>query len=128
MDAYTAELARHGLEQVEREVQWLESVIDTERGTRGALDYRSLPLDRDGGPRSAASHPGSDRAPASPNPGTTTGNPTSADTSGVVHKTDGTTAVPRTGGSSAVLHRKRGGSAAGASAFIDVPPPTKEQA
>ncbi|WP_193312815.1 PadR family transcriptional regulator [Georgenia subflava] len=39
MDSYTAELARHGLEQVEREVQWLERVIDTERGTRGALDY-----------------------------------------------------------------------------------------
>ncbi|GAA4425609.1 PadR family transcriptional regulator [Georgenia halophila] len=43
MDAYTAELARHGLEQVEREVEWLEQVIDTERGTRGALDYGSLP-------------------------------------------------------------------------------------
>ena len=127
MDAYTAELARHGLEQVEREVQWLESVIDTERGTRGALDYRSLPVDRDGGPRAPAREPLSDGAPASSEPGTASGDPTTASTSGVVHKTDGTTAVPRTGGSSAVL-RKRGGSAAGASALIDVPPPTKEQA
>ena len=127
MDAYTAELARHGLEQVEREVQWLESVIDTERGTRGALDYRSLPVDRDGGPRAPAREPLSDGAPASSEPGTISGEPTTASTSGVVHKTDGTTAVPRTGGSSAVL-RKRGGSAAGASALIDVPPPTKEQA
>ena len=41
MDAYTAELARHGLEQVEHEVQWLENLIDTERGTRGALDFRT---------------------------------------------------------------------------------------
>ncbi|KAE8763354.1 PadR family transcriptional regulator [Georgenia thermotolerans] len=42
MDSYTAELARHGLEQVEREVAWLERVIDTERGTRGALDYDDI--------------------------------------------------------------------------------------
>lgn len=41
MDAYTAELARHGLEQVEREVEWLENLIDTERGTPGALDLRA---------------------------------------------------------------------------------------
>lgn len=40
MDDYTRELARHGLEQVEREVEWLEKVIDTERGTRGPLDLR----------------------------------------------------------------------------------------
>lgn len=38
MDSYTAELARHGLEQVEHEVAWLEGLIDTERGTRGPLD------------------------------------------------------------------------------------------
>ena len=40
MDSYTAELVRHGLEQVEREVEWLENLIDTERGTPGALDLR----------------------------------------------------------------------------------------
>ena len=40
MDSYTAELARHGLEQVEREVEWLENLIDTERGTAGVLDLR----------------------------------------------------------------------------------------
>ncbi|MEE6281696.1 PadR family transcriptional regulator [Georgenia sp. MJ170] len=49
MDAYTAELARHGLEQVEHEVQWLENLIDTERGTRGALDFRTPPA-ADGSP------------------------------------------------------------------------------
>lgn len=128
MDAYTAELARHGLEQVEREVQWLERVIDTERGTRGALDYRSLPVDRDGGPSRTSSVPRSDGSPAASEPGTAAGDTTTGGSSAVVHQTDGTTAVPRTGGSPAVLHRKRGGSAAGASAFIDVPPPTKEQA
>jgi len=31
MDEYTLELQRHGLEQVEREVQWLEGLIVTER-------------------------------------------------------------------------------------------------
>ncbi|MHB1064099.1 MAG: PadR family transcriptional regulator [Georgenia sp.] len=42
MDSYTAELARHGLDQAQREVEWLEQVIDTERGTAGALDYTRL--------------------------------------------------------------------------------------
>ena len=32
MDEYTLELQRHGLEQVEHEVQWLDSLIDNERG------------------------------------------------------------------------------------------------
>lgn len=39
MDAYTAELARHGQAQMEREVEWLESLIDTERGTPGPHDF-----------------------------------------------------------------------------------------
>jgi len=30
-DAYTAELQRHGLEQVEREVEWLDKLIENER-------------------------------------------------------------------------------------------------
>jgi hypothetical protein len=34
MDEYTLELQRHGLEQVEREVRWLDGLIDNERGTR----------------------------------------------------------------------------------------------
>ncbi len=35
-DAYTAELQRHGLEQVEREVAWLDRLIENERSaTRG---------------------------------------------------------------------------------------------
>lgn len=34
MDEYTLELQRHGLEQVEREVRWLDGLIDNERGQR----------------------------------------------------------------------------------------------
>ncbi|WNB85604.1 PadR family transcriptional regulator [Cellulomonas sp. ATA003] len=36
MDEYTLELQRHGLEQVEREVRWLDGLIDNERGVRPA--------------------------------------------------------------------------------------------
>ncbi|HEY0186994.1 MAG TPA: PadR family transcriptional regulator [Cellulomonas sp.] len=36
MDEYTLELQRHGLEQVEREVRWLDGLIDHERSTRSA--------------------------------------------------------------------------------------------
>jgi DNA-binding PadR family transcriptional regulator len=34
MDTYTEELQRHGLEQVEREVKWLDSLIESERSAR----------------------------------------------------------------------------------------------
>ena len=34
MDEYTLELQRHGLEQVEREVRWLDGLIDNERDNR----------------------------------------------------------------------------------------------
>jgi DNA-binding PadR family transcriptional regulator len=34
LDEYTLELQRHGLEQVEREVRWLDGLIDNERGLR----------------------------------------------------------------------------------------------
>ena len=33
LDAYTAALQRHGEEQAEREVRWLEELITTERNT-----------------------------------------------------------------------------------------------
>lgn len=36
MDEYTLELQRHGLEQVEREVRWLDDLIDHERSERSA--------------------------------------------------------------------------------------------
>ena len=32
-DEYTLELQRHGLESVEREVRWLDELIDTERAS-----------------------------------------------------------------------------------------------
>lgn len=38
MDTYTAELQRHGVESVEREVSWLSSLIDAERGRTGTVD------------------------------------------------------------------------------------------
>lgn len=34
-DAYTSELQRHGLERVEREVEWLDKLIDQERSAPG---------------------------------------------------------------------------------------------
>jgi DNA-binding PadR family transcriptional regulator len=36
MDEYTLELQQHGLDQVEREVRWLDGLIDNERGNRRA--------------------------------------------------------------------------------------------
>jgi len=36
VDPYTAELQRHTLDQLEREVRWLEGLIDTERAARRA--------------------------------------------------------------------------------------------
>ncbi|QDB80576.1 helix-turn-helix transcriptional regulator [Georgenia wutianyii] len=63
MDSYTAELVRHGLEQVEREVEWLENLIDTERGTPGALDLRP--------PGPAAGPPSPDRPDEGAAPSTT---------------------------------------------------------
>lgn len=42
LDEYTLELQRHGLEQVEREVRWLDGLITTERG-RAATYGRARP-------------------------------------------------------------------------------------
>jgi DNA-binding PadR family transcriptional regulator len=53
LDEYTLELQRHGLEQVEREVRWLDGLITTERD-------RALRRDRDHSARRAATHPGPD--------------------------------------------------------------------
>ncbi|WP_019147395.1 PadR family transcriptional regulator [Timonella senegalensis] len=38
LDEYTLELQRHGLEQVEQEVRWLDGLINTERDRRRARD------------------------------------------------------------------------------------------
>ena len=41
-DCYTAELQRHGLERVEREVEWLDQLIENERSaSRGKDDPAS---------------------------------------------------------------------------------------
>lgn len=56
LDDYTLELQRHGLEQVEREVRWLDGLIDNERGIRRA---RTEGRGRSTGPDTA------DGAPAS---------------------------------------------------------------
>ena len=50
MDEYTLELQRHGLEQTEREVRWLDGLIDNERGVRRARPSGT------GRPADAASH------------------------------------------------------------------------
>lgn len=40
-DAYTAELQRHGLERVEREVEWLDKLIDQERSAPGGTNHNA---------------------------------------------------------------------------------------
>jgi DNA-binding PadR family transcriptional regulator len=40
-DAYTAELQRHGLETVEREVEWLDRLIEEERSALGGTEPTS---------------------------------------------------------------------------------------
>ncbi|MCL2455427.1 MAG: PadR family transcriptional regulator [Micrococcales bacterium] len=49
MDEYTAELQRHGLDRVEREVAWLDRLIDNERAAR--------PVSTTGHPATTASVP-----------------------------------------------------------------------
>jgi DNA-binding PadR family transcriptional regulator len=59
MDEYTLELQRHGLEQVEREVRWLDGLIDNERGVRRARPAGAgQPVDAD--PAEDAPRPGSE--------------------------------------------------------------------
>ncbi len=49
LDAYTFELQRHGMESVEREVRWLNELIETERtGRRGAAERDVAGPARDG--------------------------------------------------------------------------------
>jgi hypothetical protein len=43
LDAYTLELQRHGLESVEREVRWLNELIETERANRGGRGHATSP-------------------------------------------------------------------------------------
>jgi len=45
VDEYTLELQRHGLEQVEREVRWLDGLIDNERGRGRATSRGGRPAD-----------------------------------------------------------------------------------
>lgn len=54
MDEYTLELQRHGLEQVEREVQWLEGLIVSERSRRADATTKERNRSQPGGPGVAA--------------------------------------------------------------------------
>ena len=45
IDAYTAELQRHGLEQVEREVAWLDQLIENERSADRGQNQQSASAD-----------------------------------------------------------------------------------
>ncbi len=47
LDDYTLELQRHGMESVEREVRWLNELIETERTGRGSTADRSADEGRD---------------------------------------------------------------------------------
>ena len=58
MDHYTAELQRHGLDSAEREVRWLNELIETERSAAPPAAPAHLPCGTSRG------------APADPAPGT----------------------------------------------------------
>jgi DNA-binding PadR family transcriptional regulator len=47
LDDYTLELQRHGMESVEREVRWLNELIETERAGRGRAKGRHADQGRD---------------------------------------------------------------------------------
>ncbi|MDF3290965.1 PadR family transcriptional regulator [Streptomyces silvisoli] len=47
LDDYTLELQRHGMESVEREVRWLNELIETERAGRGRAKGRPADQGRD---------------------------------------------------------------------------------
>ena len=51
LDAYTLELQRHGLESVEREVRWLDELINAERGTVVQSNDTARPSRRSAGDR-----------------------------------------------------------------------------
>lgn len=67
VDDYTLELQRHGLEQVEHEVRWLDELIDSERGVRrvrtGDGNRHHHRTDGGGG---VASRKAEDEGPSSP--------------------------------------------------------------
>ena len=71
MDEYTLELQRHGLEQVEREVQWLEGLIDYERNrgydpSTSEISTERVNRSQDGGPGVAADRADGAEAPRHP--------------------------------------------------------------
>jgi DNA-binding PadR family transcriptional regulator len=73
LDAYTLELQRHGMESVEREVRWLNELIESERAGRDRPGSGSGP-----GPETPASGTGSDFGPGtggSRSPGGASGPP-----------------------------------------------------
>ena len=66
VDSYTLELQRHGLESVEREVRWLNELIDSERRSvaqpaEGGEEVRRENIAADG-PYPSASRTDSDRS------------------------------------------------------------------
>ena len=48
LDSYTLELQRHGLESVEREVRWLNELIDSERASAAARPVHQTPQEMPG--------------------------------------------------------------------------------
>ncbi len=59
LDSYTVELHRHGLESVEREVRWLNELIDSERRSDVGIGSRpaGVQAERDTAPRNTGPEP-----------------------------------------------------------------------
>lgn len=57
LDAYTLELQRHGLESVEREVRWLDELINAERGTVEQPNDTARPSPPSAGDRNRTGEP-----------------------------------------------------------------------
>jgi DNA-binding PadR family transcriptional regulator len=70
LDDYTLELQRHGLESVEREVRWLNELIESERTGRGPEETRGEHTGPDAPPRRTGEAGGRTRHRGSPPPGT----------------------------------------------------------
>ncbi|WP_431035161.1 PadR family transcriptional regulator [Streptomyces sp. P6-2-1] len=66
LDDYTLELQRHGMESVEREVRWLNELIESERVGRDLRTSRPGDAERQKGAPGDLPRPGSDSRPDSP--------------------------------------------------------------
>jgi uncharacterized membrane-anchored protein YhcB (DUF1043 family) len=68
LDDYTLELQRHGMESVEREVRWLNELIESERAGRDLKNpaHTEPPRDTTEGAPGVLPRPGDDPGPDTP--------------------------------------------------------------